>query len=199
MKEEKHQYDDYALFAQIATGDEAAYRFLFDEYFSLVYGLALQQTKVPELAKDIAQNVFLKVWEKRQTLEKVNGPKAWLLVTTRNEILDSFRKVAVQRSHIQYIKELFQEEDKDTRLLLQQEALLREAIVSLPPKRRQVYLLSREEGKSYEEIASILNISKNTVKEHIGSALKELRAFLEERKGDLLVIILLAAGIKIFF
>ena len=193
-----HQYDDYALFARIATGDEAAYRFLFDEYFSLVYGLALQQTKVPELAKDIAQNVFLKVWEKRQTLEKIKGPKAWLLVTTRNEILDSFRKVAVQRSHVQYIKELFQEEDKDTKLLLLQEALLREAIDNLPLKRKQVYLLSREEGKSYEEIASILNISKNTVKEHVGAALKELRAFLEARKGELLAIILLAAGIKIF-
>jgi RNA polymerase sigma-70 factor (ECF subfamily) len=69
----------------------------------------------------------------------------------------------------------------------------------LPPKRKQVYLLSREEGKSYEEIASILNISKNTVKEHIGAALKELRALPEERKGALLAMILLAAGIKIFF
>ncbi|HZH66532.1 MAG TPA: RNA polymerase sigma-70 factor [Flavisolibacter sp.] len=195
MKKEMHQYDDNALFAQIATGDEADYRFLFDKYFSLVYGLALQQTKVPELAKDIAQTVFLKVWEKRQTLETIKGPKAWLLVTTRNEILDFFRKVAVQRSHIQYIKELFQEEDKDTKLLLQQEALLREAIDGLPPKRRQVYLLSREEGKSYEEIASILNISKNTVKEHMGAALKELRAFLEERKGELLALILLAGVI----
>jgi RNA polymerase sigma-70 factor (ECF subfamily) len=198
LKKEMHQYDDYALFAQIATGDEAAYRFLFDQYFSLVYGLALQQTKVPELAKDIAQNVFLKVWEKRQTLEKIKAPKAWLLVTSRNEIVDSFRKISTQRSHIQYIKELFQEEDKDTKLLLQQEALLREAIDNLPPKRKQVYLLSREEGKSYEEIGSILNISKNTVKEHIVAALKELRAFLEKRKGELPAIILLAAGIKIF-
>jgi RNA polymerase sigma-70 factor (ECF subfamily) len=134
LKKEMHQYDDNALFAQIATGDEAAYRFLFDQYFSLVYGLALQQTKVPELAKDIAQNVFLKVWEKRQTLEKIKGPKAWLLVTTRNEILDSFRKVAVQRSHVQYIKELFQEEDKDTKLLLLQEACLEKQLTTCPQK-----------------------------------------------------------------
>jgi len=185
-------YDEKSLLSSIASGDQKAFTKLVDLYWNKVYSHALAYAKSSPRAQEITQDVFLKVWNKREALVEILDFKNYLFILGRNQIISSLRKKLVEFTGTDPV-----ETPEETLLPDQQleykEAYetIMEAIEKLPPVRRNVFKMSRLEGLSYEEIAERLNISKNTVKEHIVLGLNFLRTYVHTH-GDLLVIFLFA-------
>ena len=143
-------------------------------------------TKSEEDAEDIAQNIFLKLWTRPDLWQGQESMTGYLYTVTRNEIYNLFKQQKVEQeyeSHIirsQLIGELC---DEDTSLLenlyYKEIVLLVElALNQLPPRRKQVFEMSRIEGLSHKEIAEKLQIPVRTVEDHIYKTLTELRKVL---------------------
>ena len=154
--------------------------------FPRVKNFARLLTKSEEDAEDIAQNIFLKLWTRPDLWQGQESMTGYLYTVTRNEIFNLFKHQKVEQeyeSHIirsQLIGELC---DEDTSLLenlyYKEIVLLVElALNQLPPRRKQVFEMSRIEGLSHKEIAEKLQIPVRTVEDHIYKTLTELRKVL---------------------
>jgi RNA polymerase sigma-70 factor (family 1) len=180
-------HNEKELLLQISEGDSNAFGYLFERYYSVIYSASFKFLKVHELAEDMVQTSFLKIWEKRDTLATIERFDAYLFRVARNEMTDLFRKNLTREKHIQRIRELFEEEagnPEDQLISKQKRALIADVIGDLPPQQQQAYRLSREQGMNYQAIASEMNLSVNTVKVHISLALKSLRSFFAQHKND---------------
>lgn len=188
-------------FKRIAGGDSEAYTTIFMEYYDKVYSKALFICKVPATASDIAQQVFLKLWEQRHFLSKIENPEGWLLIMARNQVLDVMKHKKYSDKYFQYLQEIFAEEDASPEQILisrQRKELINKSLQALTAKQREIYLLHRENGLTYQEIADNFYISKDTVKEHIAKAISRIRSFLIEHRDELTLIIVLLLQIKYF-
>jgi RNA polymerase sigma-70 factor (ECF subfamily) len=186
-------YNERELLVQLAEGDEYAFRQLYLAYFDGIYSAALAYTKVHEQAEDITQQVFLKIWEKRDSLIKVDKLESYLFIIARNAIFSQFAKLATQQKHLHHIRELFEEESGNPEVSLihkQERALLERAVKQLSPRQQQAYRLSREKGFSYEEIAQAMNITKPTVREHMVNSMQSIREFLLVHRNQLISLLL---------
>ncbi|HEX5025869.1 MAG TPA: RNA polymerase sigma-70 factor [Agriterribacter sp.] len=172
-------YEEEELLALVASGDQNAFAELVDRHWKQVYGHANAYTKDPSLAQEITQDIFLQVWNKKDKLSEINNFKCYLFILGRNLVISAMRKKLVETASKDFI------ESEDLSLVPDQQLRYKEtnsaivfAIEKLPPTRKIVFKMSRYEGLTYEEIAERLNISKNTVKEHIALSLNFLRNYL---------------------
>jgi len=185
---DKNREKDYII--GLKRGDFASFDQLFSVYKERLYAFALGYFKSAEDARELVQEVFVKVWENREELDEGKSFNAYLFTVSKNIILNHFRKRANDKKYIEYIKQHIgieynrTEEDIEYSDL---EAQTEKVIDQLPPGRKKIYRLSREERLTYEEIAKKLNISIKTVENQMTQALK----FLRERLGNGKLIILL--------
>lgn len=175
---QKQDISDQTLLAGVSTGDEAAFRCLFDRYRGRIYTYALRLSENTSLADEVVQDVFLKVWLKRKDLAGVENFSAWLYAIARNRMFDMMK----QQAREQQTRESMQQEDdpcaNNTELYLlekEQQGLLKDALAKLSPRQQLIYNLSRDRGMKHEEIANTLNISRNTVKTHLVHALRVIK------------------------
>jgi len=186
-------YTERMLLEQIAGGDHDAFRKLYMQYKDHVYGFALGVTRLVPVAEEIVQETFAKVWLKREALPGIEKFEGWLFTIARNLCYTALRKSALEikmriahelslPDHTVSVEEIVIAKEND--------ALIRHAIRQLPAQQRRVYLLSREQGLTYEEIACELNISRNTVKEHLRRAAAAIRAYLEIRLATTIVLLM---------
>lgn len=183
-------YDEKALLIFVAKGDQKAFTRLVDLFWNDVYSHALAYTRSFPRAQEITQDVFLTLWNKRDRLPEVNNFRNYLFILGRNQIISSLRKKLDDPLGDDAAEPL------ETVLLPDQQfrykevyAAILEAIEKLPPIRKAIFKMSRLQGLSYEEIAARMNISKNTVKEHIVLSLNFLRTYLNIRNGMLPVLL----------
>lgn len=185
-------YNEKDLLSRTAAGDAEAFRHLFRQYYGPVYSVALRYTKVHDLAEDIVQQSFLKIWEKRSTLSAVIRFDSYLFRIARNEIISQFRKQAVHTRYLQHIRELFEEEQnspEDQLIARQRRSVVQELISKLSPQQQLAYRLSRDQGLSYEEIAVAMGLSVSTVKGHITAALRSIRELAGSRRSELCLLL----------
>ncbi len=164
------------LVESLQQGNWEAFEALYQQYHSKVYYFVLKQTNNPTQAEDLVHDSFLRLWEKRATLSLEIPMEAQLFVITRNVVINHYKREVLK----QKIYDTFSETVTDLNITeddLTQETLLQinTAIEALPPKRRQIFKMSKLEGRTYEEIAQTLSISKNTVESQMVKALKFLR------------------------
>jgi len=191
------QYQLNELFEKISEGDEHCFRQLYDRYRHKIFYLALKLTKSNTVSEEILQEVCYNLWNSRSQLSKVENPEAYIYTITHNLISRHFKKVAKElqlRDNLLRQQEEYDYETDDSIRLNESNALLNKAILQLPPKRRQIYQLSRIQGLNHEQIAAQLNISTNTVSNQLGEALKFIRHYLKNA-GLVLIYLLL----KIFY
>jgi RNA polymerase sigma-70 factor (family 1) len=189
-------HNEKELLSKISKGDSIAFGYLFERYYSLIYSVSFKYLKVHELAEDMVQSSFLKIWEKRVSLTQIERFDHYLFRIARNEMTDHFRKNITRDKHQQRLRELFAEEAGNPEELLiskQNRKLIADVIRELTPQQQTAYKLSRDEGLSYQQIAEKMGLSVNTVKVHISLALKALRSFFEEKKNEFLILIILIA------
>lgn len=177
------------------SSEDRDFSLLFEKYYKHIYGNTLRLVKVQVIAEDIAQQVFMNVWERRYQLAEVSNPKAWLFQIARNLIASRFREKLLEEKYLTFAMELLDsnsESPEDIIVNIERAELLDKSLEGLSPKQKQVYQLSRQDGKTYEEIATELGIRKDTVKEYIQIALAKIRQYLIEHKNELISIILLS-------
>lgn len=174
-------HTDQRLFVLMAGGDEHAFRTFFYRYNNRVYYFILHIVKEEKDTEELVQDVFLKLWLARAGLVDVNDPGNYLFVMAKHRALDQLAKNAVQQKGQQALAATLKEADNNTEeeiFFRESRELVSQAVELLPEQQRVVYTLSREEGLSREEIAARLQISPNTVKNHLAVAIKSIREYL---------------------
>ena len=176
-----------------------SFKCLFDNYKNRVYGYVLTITRNPFAAEEITQEIFIKLWLSRDLLAGVENVDGYIFSTARNKTLNYLRKAAYDVRLLRELQERAAPESgnnvEERALSSEYDRLLQDALALLSPQRRLVFQLSRERGLNHEEIAHHLQLSRNTVKNHMVEALRFIRHYLGQH-GSVLVI--LTAVIKNF-
>ncbi len=171
------------LLPLLKAGDQSALKTLFDAYYPTVCNTVFRMLKDRPTSEDVAQDVFIKLWEKREQLNITSSLGAYLRRFAINEAISHMRKHKKHQSesidasmpvvslYQGAVEQLYESE-------MQQK--IAGAINELPPRCQVVFKLSRYEELSYKEIASKLDISVKTVENQMGKALKVLRISLKE-------------------
>lgn len=183
-------HGEQKLLHDLAKGDEKAFRAIFASYADVLGKHILRITRSQELAEEVVQDVFLKIWLKREELTAVRDFRAYLFVLSRNYAINYLKKTAnalldgqeADRVAVEDIDVSEYEHDNDYY------ALIDEAIDRLPPQQQKVYLLSRHERLKYNEIASRLNLSRETVKKYLQIATESVTAYV--RKGFVTILLI---------
>lgn len=165
----------------------------FQYYETPLKTLALRLLKDEVHAQDIIQEVFIDFWEIRHKIEEIDNIEAYLFRMTRNKIIDALRKISSNEKLKDQIWRFMQTENNDNAEKIEAKELqeiLTKAIEDLPPKRKQIYLLKNEEGKSYQDIAEKMNISQHTVKNQLSSAVGAIRLFISQQFRDFSVFLI---------
>lgn len=158
---------------------------LYFDYFSVAHRTAIYILKNADAAEDVAQNVFLKLWDRREQLEELSNPKAYIAQMARNGALDSLKKD--DNLGEEFIPLEFADETGDNGIQDQDmKGAIEKAVAQLSPKCRLVFSLSRFEGLTNPEIAEHLDISIRTVETQISNALKMFRTDLKHHFVDFL-------------
>ena len=192
--EDELKYDEAEELTLLARGDEHAFAKLYNRYKNRVFTTALRYLKERELAQEVVQETFLKVWELRATFAHVKNAEAYIFTMARNRTLTHLKKLTNDQSaQLHYAVAYTRREVAGGRELLEEEndRILEETLGMLTPQQRKVYALSREEGLSHQAIAEKLNISTNTVNNHIKDSLKVMRRRLQPYIGIITLPILL--------
>jgi RNA polymerase sigma-70 factor, ECF subfamily len=162
---------------RIRAGDESAFDAVFRSHYPHLVRMAESITRERATAEEIAQDVMLELWRRRESLELEQTFLAYLVRSTRNRALNHVRhERIVTREAAAMALEVRVSQAADGELLGGELArAVRDAIDSLPNRSKEVFQMSREQGLRYAEIAGILEISVKTVEKRMGQALAELR------------------------
>lgn len=169
-------YDHKTFIECLRNGDEKAYTYLVDRFYHRLCAYADSLVHDKDQAEDIVQNVLVRVWEKRKTLDARFSLKSFLFRSVRNEFVDHHRKrqsVAVLEKD--YVETLRKFEGRDEAFFEKLLARAQREIQELPPKCQKIFLLSKRDGFTNSEIAEQLNLSKKTIEYHITKAFSILR------------------------
>lgn len=165
------------LMERTAAGDRSAYRQLFDNYYPVVFGFMKSILQVPEDASDVAQEVFIKLWLMRSALPDISSLRLYLYRMSLNQTINFIRKRKVAVGSL--VADIpYDQMVEDTIDMKDKEAFIAAIVGRMPERRRKIFIMSRLEHRSNDEIASLLHIKKKTVENHLNLALKELRAAL---------------------
>jgi len=182
--------NEIELLSHVAEGDEKAFRRLFDHYWGKIYSVAFTLTKSAALSEEIVQDVFLKIWFKKEQLPAIVKFESYLFIVARNYILNQLRKKTYDQHFTEHLEKHFSataSSPEQEMLLKETNHLINKAIEQLPARQREVYQLSRNEGLDVNTIARQLGISKLTVKSHLTKALQFIRHYLQPFPDKLLL------------
>jgi len=158
--------------------DQAAYKELFTSLYSPLLLFSKSIVKSKQAAEEIVSDVFIKIWERRRELEKIDNLKVYLYVSTRNTALNylSRDKRSITNALDEFHAEFMSIDFDPEQLLITAEmlALVRLAIDQLPPKCKIIFKLVKEDGLKYREVAEILNLSIKTVENQLAIALQKI-------------------------
>lgn len=174
--------EEAELVHRLAQGDEEAFSCLFYTYKDKLYRFLLKVTQSDVLAKDILQDIFLKLWQNRKNIAHIRNLNAYLYRMAQNHALNEINRFA--RTTLP-LSTLFNK-DEDLQIstpidaLLSQEIRekLAEAVNQLPPQQQKVFILHKEQGIPHAEIACQMNLSVSTVENHMRQACRNLRHYL---------------------
>lgn len=182
MRSNSLTLEDGVLVERLAADDRDAFEACYYKYHAPLYRFALKLLKSPMLAEEVVHDTFLKIWENRQRLDAALSLRSYLFTITRNDVLNllarSAREAAIAQEILASFGEGIHNATENEVVYNDYHRIVQQAIDQLPPQRRQVFTLCRLEGKSYEEAATLLNISTGTVSDHMVKAGKTLRQFL---------------------
>jgi RNA polymerase sigma-70 factor (ECF subfamily) len=182
------------LLLLVSMGDEQAFSRLYHQTNAVIYKAAITYVKDPQIAREIIQVVYIKIWDRRDRLIQVQYPDDYFYILVRNTIFDHFRKIAVEHRRLASIRQQSPEYQDQVMASLQEREgrrLLRQIVDHLPSRQRQVYLLASEEEMSYDEIAANMRISRLTVKRHLELARQFVRKHLLHLRGQAIIPFLL--------
>ncbi|MHA4809907.1 RNA polymerase sigma factor [Flavitalea flava] len=171
---------------------DEAFKQLFDAYKNRLYGYVLAIAHSDYIAEEITQEIFIKLWLCRDILHQVGNPEGYIFTIARNKTLNYLRKAAHDEKLLRELQRLAAPENNNVEertVALEYDTLVRNALTLLSPQRRLVFQLSRNEGLNHEEIAQHLQLSRNTVKNHLVEALRFIRQYLGQHSTSAIVVL----------
>lgn len=184
---------DTELAILLIHDDEAAFSELYVRYKDKLYYFCLHLLKSKEEANDIVQEIFIRIWESRSFINPDLSFSSFLYTMARNRIMNYFRDMDIDIKVKEMIasQKITTEETAESQIIYTEyQEILRTAIEQLPTQRQRIFNMSRIENMSHKEIAAELNISVNTVQEHISEALKFIKIYFN-KNADLTMSLLL--------
>lgn len=181
---------DYSLVPTAVQVDLGAFDILYQQYHHAVYANILKIVGQPEAAEDLLQEVFMALWEHRHKLDsgKVAG---WLFVTSFNKSLKHLKKKQKEQvlpfEQEGLYKEIPQEEALTEDLYSLQLAMVEEAVNQLPERKKEVFRLCRYEGKSYDEVAALLGISVNSVRDYLKQSTRFIKDYIAMNQSEVAI------------
>ena len=165
----------------IKAGNEKAFEKVFKEYYGPLLNLARGILRSELLAEEQVQEIFVKLWEGRDSLRDDLKLLPYLLTSVRNKCYNQARRMQVEQKYVDLVQNEYREqilnydyEEVDEKMI----ARIHQSIALMPDKCREVFYLSRFEGLNHKQIAEKLGISTKTVENHITKAMKKLKADL---------------------
>ena len=183
---------EYFCVKCLIEGDEKAFVALYNKYHRKIYYSALKITQSEEVAQDVTQDVFLKIWETRADIDPNQNFSAYIHTICRNIVINLYKKATLEetvKKQLHQFAEVAVSDDEEDDFYETYTALLDKAIAELPPQRRRVFELCKLKGKSYEDVAHKLGISRSTVQDHIVKAGKFIKEYLL-KNGSISYVIL---------
>lgn len=174
--------DEILLLSQLRDGNLTAFNRIYTTYAPRLYKRLLRLLKDPEVVEEVLQDVFLKVWDKRGEIIPDRGFRTFIFRMSDNLAIDLFRKIGRDKklqmelwaASISFYFHLEENVLKDEEI-----TILKEAIETLSPKRKQILILCKLEEKSYKETAEILGVSVSTVSNQLVKAMKDIKGYIE--------------------
>ncbi|MFC3199451.1 RNA polymerase sigma factor [Parapedobacter deserti] len=174
--------DDQTLLALLAKGEPQALEALMQRHEARVYRFVQRLLKSTELAEEITQDLFIKLWESRHELTTIESLPAWIFRICRNRALNALKEKAARN-----LRETHYAETAPADVDGEQEAIYHDLhnviagfVDALPPKRKEIFRLKAEQGLSTEEISKHLNISPHTVKNQLSQSYSTLRRMIRK-------------------
>tara|TARA_B100002049_G_scaffold216066_1_gene181806 strand:- start:342 stop:920 length:579 start_codon:yes stop_codon:yes gene_type:complete len=168
---------DEKLVQGLRKGDPLCFKFIFDKLYDPLIVFTYGYTHDIALAEDIVQHCFMKLWEKRESLDQTASLKTFLYTIARNRFVDLYRKdnKNVLLSDTIYLEAILESEETSEDDLESRMEQIDRAVENLPKKCKQVFLMKRQDNLRNQEIADYLGISLKTVEDHVSRALRIIR------------------------
>ena len=171
------RYKNIDLLEQLKKDSPFAFQILFDKYSQKIYHFSLSYLKDKEEAEEIVQEVFMKIWSSRDKLVDNPSFESFLFIIAKNAILNTIRKSNCHQAYLNYSKlhpekNILLDEELDFNEL---KRAYQKSIEKLPPRRKEIFYLSREKNLSNVDIAKKMGISVKTVENQMTSALAEIK------------------------
>jgi len=175
------QPDDKELVLRLKNNEVAAFNTLYWKYHAALYANVMKLTRDVVLAEDTVQDVFITLWERRESLDPEQPVAGWLFVVSYNRTITQLKRAAretIQPEALDKVPiEVFDEGSDKTEVQLK---LLQDATQLLSPQKRKVFELCKMQGKTYDQTAAELGISKHTVKEYLSEAVATVKKYVQQ-------------------
>ena len=176
-----HTYTDQDLVALLKQSDQAAFTEVYNRYWKKMFVLAGKKLDDLDEAKEVVQEIFIRLWERREEIVLDGSLASYLSVSVKYRIINRLDKHYIRRNYLDNLP-ASAEVDNSTQEWLEFEEVkerLAKLVSDLPEKCRLVFVMSREQGMSHKQIAEELDISEKTVEAHLSKATKTLRTGLK--------------------
>jgi len=186
------------LIKQLQQGSEQAFTQLYDKFSNQLYRNIFRLVKDDDIAQELLQDLFLKIWESREKIDPEKSFKSFLYKVAENLVYAHFRKIAKDNRIMAKLVISFVEFDPNTEdaiISKENHALLKKAIENLSPQRKFIYTRCKLEGKSYEEVSTELGISVSTISDHIVKANKAVKKYYHLNQ-DIAIILIASEFLK---
>lgn len=178
----------------LRNASKQCFEVLYHRYSGKLYNFLMKVSKGDTyMAEELVQRTFIKVWETREYINPEKSFISYLCTIAKNMLLNEFEHKTIQFIYEEYVKVRSTENDNSTENDVDKN-LLEEYIdkltAQLPPKRREIFILSRKEGLSNKAIAKQLNISESTIETQLSKALSFMRSQLKSHYDQILVLLI---------
>lgn len=194
--------DEKSLLDGLVAGDKHAFSVLFDCYWKDLYAYVDRLIKDKEESLDIVQDTFTSLWQQREQLTTVRSIKGYMYAIVHHKAIQFIKSSVRHRHYLSAMASYFPEnietleDEMDAKELA---TFINNEIENLPPRMREIFLLSRAEKLSYKEIAVKLSIAENTVRKQISFSLKHLRMKLSKTYYSAVITTTILAKLVSFF
>lgn len=184
--------DDKQLLKQVATGSDAAFKQLYQQYSDAIYGVAFTYTKSQVVSEEVVQDVFLKIWIGRSSLVNIDNFSNYIFIIARNHIINYLERNVKERAYYLHLSGYFQDKSNNPEEALvfkESKELIEKAISNLPPQQKAVYQLVKVQGMKLNDAAAELGLTRNTVRNHLDRAIKSMQSFIRQQAQGLLLFV----------
>ncbi len=190
-----NELSEKELIFLLREGHEGALRALYDIHLKKLHYFIFRTAKSRQLAEDVVQDVFIKIWETRLQIDPEQPFRTYLYTIAKHHLLNLLKRLQHESGILDEIRKYMDPGENTTELQIEyseSNVLLTEAISKLPPQCKEVFIRCKIQGLSYKQVAAELNITEGTVNSQMVKALRSIREYITFKNTILLLLTYLA-------